>query len=72
MSPVKPYTIVLEARQQDGSQCVCELTLTPIGSLNTLMEPLWIRLCNSLEEGGFVMNREGDRASLLVRPPRER
>lgn len=50
MSEAKHYTIFLEVAELDGRPCVCELTLTPIGSLGMTPASSWMHLLNSLSE----------------------
>ena len=57
MSQVRPYTIFLVVRRQDGSRCVCKLSLEPIGGSNTPTEQEWTQLLDSLEASGYHIPR---------------
>ena len=48
MSHAKAYTTLLELGQVAGVPMLCELTLTPIGSLGIIPGSFWTRLLRNL------------------------
>lgn len=48
MLHAKAYTTYLELGQADGAPMLCELTLTPIGSLNMIPGSFWTRLLRNI------------------------